>query len=56
MKNGVINFLKFESQILYDKLLKDKVNGWEQLMRDKCMKNELMDVKTVNIPNLNEHT
>ena len=30
----------------------DKLQGWEHLIRDKCQKNELMDIKSVNIPNL----
>lgn len=33
-------------------MLKNKLKGWEKLFRDKCLKNELMDIKTVNIPSL----
>ena len=35
-------------------MLNKKLKGWENLIRDKCLKNELMDIKTVNIPNLKE--
>lgn len=30
-----------------------KLDGWEKILRDKCLKNELMDVKTINAPDLN---
>ena len=33
-------------------MLKNKLKGWEKLFRDKCLKNELMDIKTINIPSL----
>ena len=32
--------------------IKAKLMGWEKLLRDKCLRNELMDVKSINIPDL----
>jgi len=32
--------------------MSQKLKGWEALVRDKCLRNELMDVKTINIPEL----
>jgi len=32
--------------------MEEKLQGWEQLMRDKCLKNELMDIKAINMPDL----
>ena len=29
-----------------------KLQGWEKLLLDKCMKNELMDIKSINLPDL----
>ena len=34
--------------------IKDKLVGWEKILRDKCLKNELMDVKTINAPDFNK--
>ena len=33
-------------------MLKSKLQGWENLIKDKCLQNELMDIKSINIPNL----
>ena len=27
------------------------MNGWEYVMSDKCLRNELMDIKAINMPN-----
>lgn len=32
--------------------LEARLNGWESLMRDKCYRNELMDIECVNNPDL----
>ena len=46
-------YLKHESEHLYeDILLNRRLIGWEHLIRDKCVQNDLMDVKTINIPDL----
>ena len=29
-----------------------RLSGWEKLMRDKCLRNELMDIQCINNPNL----
>ena len=49
----MIQYLKYESNELYSKTnLDQQLSGWELLIRDKCLRNELMDVKTINIPDL----
>ena len=54
IKRGVISYLKYESNDLYSQTnLDEQLNGWELLIREKCLRNELMDVKTINIPDLN---
>ena len=54
IKSGVCKFLQFESQALHDELnINDKLLGWEVLLKDKCLRNELMDVKLINMPDLN---
>lgn len=30
----------------------DKIDGWNELLHDKCNQNELVDVTSVNQPNL----
>ena len=50
-----MKYLDFESEELYEKLLfKQKLKGWEHLVRDKCLKNELMDVKNINTPDFDK--
>ena len=31
--------------------LDEKLLGWQYILKDQCMQNELTDVKTVNMPN-----
>ena len=31
-----------------------KLEGWEKILKDKCLKNELMDLKTINAPEFKE--
>ena len=30
------------------------MQGWEHLIKDKCKNNELMDIKSINLPDLEE--
>ena len=32
-----------------------KLEGWEKILKAKCVKNELMDIKTINAPDFNEN-
>ena len=44
--------LQHESQHLFKKLdLEDKLLGWQYILADKCLQNELMDVHSINMPN-----
>jgi len=53
IKDGVLKYLKYGSRRLNEELnIKEYFVGWEQLMMAKCNHNELMDVKTINMPNL----
>ena len=56
IKEGVIKFLQFESESLHSKLdIRDKLVGWEKILKDKCLNNEIMDVKLLNEPDLTCH-
>ena len=47
--------MRLASEELHEKIgFDDKLEGWESLIHDKCLKNELMDVKTINIPDLSK--
>ena len=49
----MIKYLQFESEkLLNDLNLGPRLLGWELLMRDKCLRNELMDVECINNPDL----
>ena len=44
-------FLFNESYHLLKALgINHKLEGWERLLRDKCLQNELMDIKNINAP------
>ena len=32
--------------------INEKLVGWEKILKDKCVNNELMDVKMLNSPDL----
>ena len=57
LKEGVTKYLQFESDGLYEELgVDNKMKGWLHLLFDKCLENELMDVKTVNFPEVVDAT
>ena len=48
-------FLQFESQGLLDSLnISSKLIGWQNIIKDKCLNNELMDVKSINMPDFSK--
>ena len=48
-------FLQTESWHLVNQLgIDQRLKGWQQLMKYKCTKNELMDVKNINLPDFND--
>ena len=52
VKDGVIKYLQFESKKLLEDLdVEPYFEGWEQIMIDKCTQNELMDIRSINMPN-----
>ena len=47
--------METESYYLLQKLgIDKKFKGWEKLLKDMCLNNELMNVKSINIPNFDE--
>ena len=49
----MIKYLQFESEkLLVDLKLDERLNGWEKVLRDKCYRNELMDILCINNPDL----
>jgi len=49
LKDGTIKYLQYESKKFLEKLrIEQKLEGWEQVLEDKCTRNELMDIKSVN--------
>jgi hypothetical protein len=49
----VIKLLKYDDiEVLKDLGIEEKLIGWEKILRDKCTRNELMDVKSINLPDL----
>ena len=49
LKEGVMKYLPYESKRFLEQLgIEEKLEGWEQVMADKCTRNELMDIKSVN--------
>ena len=52
IKNGVIQYLQYESNDLKAELgSEDHFMGWQNIIGDKCTKNELMDITSINMPN-----
>ena len=46
-----MKFLEHESEELLEDLdIKSRLVGWEKLIIDKILRNELMDIKSINIP------
>ena len=44
-------FLQTESYHLLRQLnINEKMEGWEKLIQDNCLNNELFDVKNINLP------
>ena len=55
LKEGVNQYLHFDYDNLYEELgVGNKMKGWLHLLFDKCLWNELMDVKTINFPEVFE--
>ena len=48
-------FLETEQYHILEQLgINTKLEGWEKLIRNKCLTNELMDVKNINIPDFSK--
>lgn len=55
IQEAISLILKSQSQYLLDKIgINDKLEGWQKLIRDFCIKNELMDVKNINVPDFSK--
>ena len=53
IKEAIIKFNQFDSDNVMNEInIYDKIDGWNELLHDKCNQNELVDVTSVNQPNL----
>ena len=51
LKNGCIRYLDFDNvEVLEGMSIKEKLDGWQHILDDKCNYNELTDVTRVNAP------
>lgn len=51
LKNGCIRYLDFDKlEVLEGMNIKEKLDGWQYVLDDKCNYNELTDVTKVNSP------
>ena len=55
LKNGCIRYLDFDKvEVLQDMNIKEKLDGWQHVLDDKCNYNELTDVTKVNPPKFDQ--
>jgi len=55
IKDTIKLFLETEQYHLLAQLgINEKLEGWEKLMKNKCLNNELMDVKNINLPDFSK--
>ena len=55
IKDTIKLFLETEQYHLLDALgINEKLEGWEKLIKNKTLNNELMDVKNINLPDFSK--
>ena len=51
IKDGVIKYLDYDSKSMLQQMnIQKKLEGWPQILQDKCQNNELTDVAAINEP------
>lgn len=53
IKEAIIKFNQFDSDNVMNEInINDRIDGWNELLNDKVNNNELVDVTSINQPNL----